>query len=154
MVLPELPASVIRRATAADIAAIEALVEAAYEHYIPRIGMRPIPMDDDYPARVDRGEAFVTGDDAIDGVIVLVERDDHVLIDNVAVHPAKQGRGTGRALLAFAEERASQLGFDEVRLYTHAKMVENRALYARLGYEQTGDDEFVGRPRVHMRKRL
>lgn len=144
----------IRPAGPDDLAQIRAVVEAAYEHYVLRIGMRPIPMDDDYDARIRRGEAFVTGGDELDGVIVLVPQVDHLLIDNVAVRPERQGGGIGRALLAFAETRAARLGFDEVRLFTNAKMVENRALYARLGYSEVGEDELAGRQRVELRKKL
>jgi GNAT superfamily N-acetyltransferase len=98
-----------------DVASIEALVEAAYEKYVPRIGMRPVPMDDDYRGRVERGEAYVTGDGAIDGVLVLTTHDGYLLIDNVAVDPRLQGRRIGRSLLAFAEEQARELGLEELR---------------------------------------
>jgi GNAT superfamily N-acetyltransferase len=37
------------------------------------------------------------------GLIVLIEEADHVLVENVAVDPGRQGEGIGRALLAFAE---------------------------------------------------
>jgi ribosomal protein S18 acetylase RimI-like enzyme len=154
VVLPELPAAVIRRACREDIAPIEALVDAAYRHYVPRIGLRPLPMDDDYDGRVARGEAYVSGDDEVEGVLVLVAHDEYLLIDNVAVDPRHQGRGLGKALMSFAESRARAIGREEVRLYTNVKMVENRAFYARLGYEEIDEVEIEGRHGVLMRKRL
>src|SRR5262245_44431602 len=114
--------SEIRPAGPGDVAAIEQLVEAAYAKYPARIGVRPLPMDDDYDARVERGEAFVIAGQTVDGVIVLVETGDYLMIDNVAVTPRLQGRGLGRRLLAFAEDVARERGYAEVRLYTNEKM--------------------------------
>jgi GNAT superfamily N-acetyltransferase len=145
---------VIRRARREDIAPIKALVDAAYRHYVPRIGLRPLPMDDDYDGRVVRGEAYVAGDDEVEGVMVLVAHDEYLLIDNVAVDPRHQGRGLGKALMSFAESQARAIGREEVRLYTNVKMVENRAFYARLGYEEIEEVEIEGRHGVLMRKRL
>ncbi len=58
-------------------------------------------------------------------------------MENVAVRPAAQGRGVGRALLAHADRTASRLGLTELRLYTHSGMTENIALYTRLGWHET-----------------
>jgi ribosomal protein S18 acetylase RimI-like enzyme len=88
------------------------------------------------------------------GLVVLLQEDDHVLLDNVAVDPSSQGRGVGRALMAFAEEEARRRGFREIRLYTHQLMHENVALYPHLGYEETGRGEQAGYARVFFRKRL
>ena len=144
----------IRRARREDIAPIEALVDAAYRHYVPRIGLRPLPMDDDYQGRIARGEAYVTGDDEVEGVLVLVAHEEYLLIDNVAVDPRHQGRGLGKALMLFAESHARAIGREELRLYTNVKMVENRAFYARLGYEEIEEIEIEGRHGVLMRKRF
>ncbi len=87
-----------------DAAAITALVERAYAVYVPRIGLRPAPMDADHAAEIARGESFVIDrDDAVAGVIVLVTGDDHLMIENVAVEPACQGQGLGTQLLEFAD---------------------------------------------------
>jgi len=130
----------IRGAGPGDVAAIEALVERAYGVYIERIGLRPGPMDDDHGEQVRRGLVHVAedgaGDPEVVGVIVLVEGDHRLVIENVAVDPARQGEGIGRRLLEFAEETARRAGFGTVALYTHEKMTENLALYARLGYEE------------------
>lgn len=142
--------SEIRRAEAANICPIERLVADAYAPYVARIGTRPLPMDDDYAARVARGEAWVTGD--IDGLLVLVPATGYLLIDNVAVRPDVQGRGLGRQLIAFAEETARTLGFGEVRLYTNEQMSENRRFYSWLGYVELGRETIRGRRAVWMKK--
>ena len=115
----------------------------------------PGPVLDDYTARVAKGEAFVLADaDGIAGVLVLIEREDHLLLDNVAVDPARQGRGHGRRLVDFAEAEARRRGHPEIRLYTNEVMQENVGLYERLGYAVTGRGEEAGYRRVFMAKAL
>ena len=53
----------IRQATLGDRPAIEALVEVAYAVYVPRMGKRPGPMDDDYARRIADGQAWVVRDE-------------------------------------------------------------------------------------------
>ncbi|HET6184365.1 MAG TPA: GNAT family N-acetyltransferase [Acetobacteraceae bacterium] len=145
----------IRPASAADVPAMEGLVAAAYGNYVPRIGKPPGPMLDDYAAHVRNHRAWVIERAAaLAGLIVLIAEEDHLLLDNVAVDPACQGQGIGRALLAFAEAEARRRGYAELRLYTHAAMTENRAMYAALGWEETGRGEQAGYQRVFFRKRL
>jgi ribosomal protein S18 acetylase RimI-like enzyme len=83
-----------------------------------------------------------------------VPQPDHLLLDNIAVRPDQQGQGLGRRLIAFAEDEARRLAFAELRLYTHEKMVENIALYTRLGFAETGRGHQAGYDRVFMTKRL
>jgi ribosomal protein S18 acetylase RimI-like enzyme len=110
-------------------------------------------MDDDYAARVGDGRVWVAdAGGEVAGLIVLIPHDDHLLVENVAVEPARQGQGIGRALLDFAERRAAELGIPELRLYTHVKMTENQALYVRLGYREVERRTENGFERVFMSK--
>src|SRR5262245_6854219 len=97
-------------------------------------------MLDDYPRLIaDGGVSVLTeADGAVAALIVLLAKPDHLLLDNIAVRPDRQGQGLGRRLIAFAESEARRLGFAELRLYTHAMMTENIALYTRLGFAATG----------------
>lgn len=143
----------LRPAAIEDLAGIEALVGAAYSIYLPRIGKPPGPMLDDYRALVADGRVTVADDaDRLAGLIVLLPQPDHLLLDNVAVAPERQGRGLGRRLIAFAETEARRLGRHEIRLYTHIMMTENIALYRRLGFVETHRGEQAGYSRVFMRK--
>ena len=145
----------IRAATAADVWVIGQIVDQAYRHYIPRIGKPPGPMRDDYAARVLEGVVWVIEEEStIAGIIVLLPRPDYLLLDNIAVVPARQGAGLGRRLLTFAEAEAVRRGYREIRLYTHRRMTENQRLYAAIGYEETGRGTEAGYERVFMRKRL
>ncbi|WP_127091214.1 GNAT family N-acetyltransferase [Aquabacter cavernae] len=148
-------APALRLATPADLAAVEALVRAAYAPYIPRIGRPPGPMGDDYAALIAAGQVHVAERAGqVDGVLVLLPEADGLLLDNVAVAPRAQGQGLGRVLLAFAEETARAAGHAAIRLYTNAAMAENIALYARLGYAETHRADEAGFRRVYMSKRL
>ena len=85
---------------------------------------------------------------------MLLAKPDHLLLDNIAVRPDRQGQGLGRQLIRFAEAEARRLGFTELRLYTHETMTENIALYTRLGFVETGRGHDAGYDRVFMTKRL
>jgi ribosomal protein S18 acetylase RimI-like enzyme len=112
-------------------------------------------MDDDYAARCAAGEAWLLDrDGALLGAIVLEDAPDHLWLDNVAVDPAAQGQGLGRALMAFAEAEARRRALPEIRLLTNVLMVRNIALYARLGFVETARAEQDGFARVYMAKRL
>jgi GNAT superfamily N-acetyltransferase len=146
----------IRAAAPRDAVTVEAIVHEAYAIYIDRIGKPPGPMLDDDAALISAGTVSVLeGEDgAIVAIIVLLPRPDHLLLDNIAVHRASQGKGIGRRLIAFAEAEARRLGYRELRLYTHEKMTENIALYTRLGFVETGRGHDAGYDRVFMTKRL
>lgn len=143
----------IRPATPADLAAVQTIVADAYGMYVERIGKKPGPMLDDYAARIGNGEAHVAEAKArIAGVLVLIEQDDALLLDNVAVAKDAQGMGVGAALIAFAESEAARRGFARIRLYTHIQMTENLTLYPHLGYRETRRITEAGYDRVYFEK--
>jgi ribosomal protein S18 acetylase RimI-like enzyme len=141
----------IRSATALDAAAVTQIVGYAYRHYIPRMGRIPTPMLDNYAVRIAEGRVFVIEEgNTVFGVAVLVPRQDHLLLENIAVEPKRQGTGFGRRLLIFAETEAMRRGYSEIRLYTHTTMIENQELYAKIGYAETSRNS----DRVFMCKQL
>lgn len=145
----------MRAATQGDADALAACVRAAYRRYVRRIGRRPGPMRADYRRVVrERDVLVVEHDGRIVGVLVVGPVRRGFLLDNVAVHPAVQGRGIGRALLSRAEDEAKRAGHRAIWLYTHERMTENRALYERLGYREFSRRTEHGFPRIYMRKRL
>jgi GNAT superfamily N-acetyltransferase len=147
--------SAIRRATPADAASVAALVQRAYAPWVAVIGRRPAPMDDDYAALCEAGEAWMLErEGAPAAILVLEDAADHLWLDNIAVEPALKGTGLGRALLEFGEGEARRRGFAEIRLLTHQKMLSNIALYERLGYAETDRRVEDGFARVFMAKRL
>ena len=147
--------SKVRAAVPDDVLAIEALVRSAYSPYIDRIGKPPAPMTADYGRLVDEGDVWVLElDRDVVGLIILEPATDHLLLSNVAVSPAHQGRGFGSKLLAHAEAQARQRGFREMRLYTNDLMHENLVIYGKLGWTEYDRSEQDGFRRVFMRKEL
>ncbi len=145
----------IRRACSSDHDAIMACVAAAYEQYIPRMGMKPAPMLADYRALIARGVVYVASSaSGICGVVVCFPVEDHLFLENVAVAPAHQGMGIGRALMQFVEQQARAGHHRDIRLYTHERMTENIAYYAKLGYRETERRAEDGYQRVFFRKAL
>jgi ribosomal protein S18 acetylase RimI-like enzyme len=137
------------------VGGLRALANAAYALYVPRIGLRPAPMDADYGVLVGRGLVTVAEvDGELAGALVLIPAADHLLVENVVVSPAHQGRGIGGMLMRLAEERARAAAIGELRLYTHRLMTENQAWYARLGYAETGRETQDGFDRVFYKKQL
>ena len=145
----------LRRAAAADAAAVQALTRQAYAKWVPLIGREPKPMQADYDRAVREHRIdLALLDGALAGLIETIDRPDHLLIENVAVAPAFQGRGVGRRLMAHAERLAAEQGHAELRLYTNARFEENVALYRRLGYRVDREDEGPLGVAVHMSKRI
>jgi ribosomal protein S18 acetylase RimI-like enzyme len=145
----------LRPAGTEDVPAIKACVDSAYGHYVERIGQLPGPMTDDYAAIVaTRRVTVAESGGAIVGVLVLDVTSDGFLLETVGVDSANRGRGLGRILLEMAESEARSAGFDSIYLYTHEKMTENQALYAKIGYVEYDRRVDDGLPRVYMRKRL
>jgi GNAT superfamily N-acetyltransferase len=142
----------IRPARADELAAVEHVVAEAYLAWATSLGFRPPPMDADYADLIEAGRAYVAGRDGVNGVIILAAEHDCLLVENVAVRPRLQGKGIGRALLAFAEREAARRGLPAVRLYTLDKMDSNVALYHALGYVVTRREPVPAGRLVHMRK--
>src|SRR5689334_1218135 len=146
----------LRRATPNDAEAVAQCVQRAYARYEGRLPRPPKPVLADYSTVLRESLSFLLegAEGQCMGVLVLDPRADYLLLENVAVEPAVQGRGLGGRLLELAEAEALRLGLREVRLYTNAMMTENRALYARIGYTEYERREVDGRDTVFMRKTL
>ena len=152
----------LRRGAQADAEAVRALVEAAYTKWIPVIGRLPIPMQADYAQalRDHRFDLLVAGPD-LAGLIETRTEADHLLVVNVAVHPAFQGRGFGSRLMGRADAVAGEAGLTRLRLYTNKKYTANLRLYGALGYRVEREELYDGPGRtrdddvtVHMVKDL
>lgn len=145
----------LRQAVAADAPAIRDLTRAAYAKWVPRIGRQPKPMTADYDAAVreHRFDLLYAGGSLV-ALIETIAETDHLLIENVAVSPAFQGRGFGRKLMAHAEAVAASAGFRELRLYTNKRFDENVQLYLRLGYRIDREEDVGVGTAVHMSKHL
>jgi ribosomal protein S18 acetylase RimI-like enzyme len=145
----------IRPADHGDVDVLRRIATVAYQPYVARIGRAPAPMAADYAQAVRSGQAWVAvRDDQVTGFVILIAHPGYLLLENVAVLPAAQGRGIGGRLLGLAEQHARSLGLGEIRLYTNEAMTENLAYYRRHGYTETHRAEQDGFRRVFFRKLL
>jgi ribosomal protein S18 acetylase RimI-like enzyme len=111
----------------------------------------------DYARRIADGQAWVLElEGEIVGLIELKAGTDALLISNVAVVSAEQGKGHGKRLIAFAEEEAKRLGYGAIQLYVNALMTENIALYRHVGFTEIErfHDKALDRVYVAMEKPL
>lgn len=107
----------VRQALPSDISTIVRIVTAAYVKYVPHMDRPPGPMLENYVQRIASDEAFVAlNTEFISGVVILIEAADHLLLDNIAVDLAMQGRRISGRLVDFAEAEARRRGFSEIRL--------------------------------------
>ena len=146
----------LRQAVAADAPAVRELTRDAYAKWVPLIGREPKPMTADYDAAIRNHRIdLLYLDGELAALIETIPEADHLLIENVAVSPAYQGRGLGRRLVAHAEELALSRGRAEVRLYTNKMFTENVGLYEKLHYRIEREEAFTGGGViVHMSKRV
>jgi GNAT superfamily N-acetyltransferase len=73
-------------------------------------------------------------------------------LSTLYVHEPYRGEGIGSLLVKAAAEAATQLGVDELYLYT--RHGETEALYAKLGWVIVEKTDYRGRPAVIMKKTL
>lgn len=69
---------------------------------------------------------------------------DHLHVRRVAVTPELQGKGIGRALMAWAEGQASNRGLSRVTVGVRLSLPGNLAFYRRLGYEVVAEHAHPG----------
>lgn len=145
----------IRVATISDAEAVAALTRAAYARWVPVIGRKPLPMKVDHAAfiRDHRADLLFAGPDLV-ALVETIQRENDILIENVAVEPHFQKRGYGRKMVAYAEQLAVQAGVGIVRLYTNSLFKENLRLYASLGYEIEREEARNGGVAIYMFKRV
>lgn len=82
---------------------------------------------------------------------------DRISVRRLAVPPELQGRGIGRAMMAWAESEAERRGAHEVTVGVRLALEGNIAFFRRLGYEPAGEGAHPGYDRptwLTMRKRL
>ncbi len=165
-----MPEPSIRRATAADRAALIAMM-TAFQDFETTLHANRRPGAEiaaDYLAILERevaakrGAILVAEHDGAavgfvccwaghdDDELIHAETRPHGYIADVFVTAAERGRGVGGALIAAAEAYLAGLGFARVRLITLAANTAACAVYEHLGYrayEITYEKPLGGKPR-------
>jgi N-acetylglutamate synthase-like GNAT family acetyltransferase len=145
----------VRPGETCDAPSLRELARDSYSQYVDAEGSEPEPMKTDYLAAIERGHTWVAQlRDEIVGLLILEPYPDYLLLDNIAVANRLRGHGIGRLLMDFSEQRASELGLPEIRLYTGAVMTQNRHYYAHRGFTETRRAFERGHHRVYYSKSL
>jgi ribosomal protein S18 acetylase RimI-like enzyme len=156
MALPTNDTVAMRTATPADADDVRRLTREAYAKWVSLLGREPKPMNADYAIAVVQHRIdllYLAG--SLAGLIEMVFQDDALLVENVAIAPALQGRGLGSRLMLHAESLARTARCRRIRLYTNQRFAENIRLYRSLGYALTGEEDLGGGTiRVDMAKSL
>jgi ribosomal protein S18 acetylase RimI-like enzyme len=78
----------------------------------------------------------------------LERRPDHLYVYRVAVDPAFQRCGIGRALMLWVHEYCRRAGIAEVRVGVRSQLAGNRQFYEALGYEVIAEHSHPGHTTV------
>ena len=84
-------------------------------------------------AQARSGEVWVIGDPPV-ACVFLTPNPAALHVGKLAVDPAQQGRGHGRSLLDLAATRARALGLPALELQTRVELLDNHAIFTRLGF--------------------
>lgn len=142
----------LEEATAADLPALERLVEGAYRgdsaragwsHEADLVGGRRTDADELGAMLASPAQhiLLLRGGDALSACAALTDKGDGlVYLGMLTVEPAQQAGGTGRAVLAGAEDFArDRLGARTMEMQVIAQRPELIAWYERRGYAPTGE---------------
>ena len=144
-----------RRATFADMHHVWHIVYHAYSAYIPLLGRTPPTFLEPFDQHITAKNLWLLDDTTgVNAMVVLTPSDDHLMIQALCVNPEHQGQGLGQQTLAFAEAKARELGYTELRLYTNSKMLRNLRIYRQWGFRETHRESYDWGKRVHLRKLL
>ena len=144
-----------RRATFADMHHVWHIVYHAYSAYIPLLGRTPPTFLEPFDQHITAKNLWLwDSTDGVHAMVVLTPAEDHLMIQALCVNPAHQGQGLGQQALRFAESKARELGYTELRLYTNSKMLRNLRIYRQWGFRETHRESYDWGKRVHLRKLL
>ncbi len=141
----------IRRATLADLPALHALIERSYRGATARRGWTheaDLLAGQRTTATALAGiiggpaQAMLVATDAA-AIVACVQLTDNgggtAYLGQLAVDPARQAAGLGRAMIAAAEAAARDFGATTIEMTVINRRVELIAYYARRGYAPTGE---------------
>jgi ribosomal protein S18 acetylase RimI-like enzyme len=152
-----------RRATAADLPAIMALVRRVVPLMQAAGNFQwnaDYPNEEVFQADIDQQQLWVAElDGQLAGVAALTNDQDPeyadadwdvtepaVVTHRLAVNPAAQGRGVARALLQQAEAVAQAQGLTVLRVDTNSENAATQRLFPQLGYRFAGEIALAIRP--------
>lgn len=144
-----------RLAGESDVITAARMAFESYAPYIPIMGKIPPTIFEDFGKHIEHQNLwFLEHNKSAIGMVVLAPQNNYILLKSMCVIPAAQGQGWGQRLLKFGEERALQLGYPKMHLYTNSLMERNQEIYRRFGYSEIYRVPYEWGWRVHMEKNL
>ncbi len=89
------------------------------------------------------GEVWVIGAPPV-ACIFLTPKPDALYLGKLAVAASERGKGHARRLVDVAALRAKAFGLPAMELQSRIELVENHAIFRRLGFQQTGENAHPG----------
>ncbi|MEZ5830383.1 MAG: GNAT family N-acetyltransferase [Dongiaceae bacterium] len=123
-----------------DAGAIAAVIQRAFAAYRGTLQPEPSALKEteDSIRSALGSESFVIARQAgrVIGCVSVKDRAGVAYARRLAVEPAQQGKGLGRALMMEAEALARRLGFNRLHVETRLALAGNRALFRVLGFQE------------------
>lgn len=130
----------LRSATAADAAAVAALLREAFAAYDGRLEPRPGALAEtgaSIAAALEAGAGAVAeADGAIVGCVLWRPQGDGLYLGRLGVRPGWRGRGIARALVETVIAAGRQANAKRVTLNVRIALPGNIALFERVGFER------------------
>lgn len=152
---------VVRDAALAEVAAIAALLQAAYlayePQYTPAAFAATTPTADQIQKRWHEGPVWVASQaDRLGGTVAAVPQTLSLYVRSMAVHPTARGQSIGKTLLNHVEGYARAQGCNRLYLSTTPFLTDAIRLYERFGFARTHDGPaaLCGTPIFTMEKML
>jgi len=132
----------LRTARPADVGAVTAIINAAYQ--VERFFIDGDRTSEDEVRRYMAKGAFLVAeeDGRPAGCVYIEQRGDRGYFGLLAVDPAQHGKGLGRTLVEAAEERLRRAGCIAMDISVVDLRTELPPFYRRLGYVETGTAPF------------
>jgi N-acetylglutamate synthase-like GNAT family acetyltransferase len=151
----------MRTATVEDVPKLVALLNTAFAMERDFMDRERI-YTPEVEAYMKAGTYFVVDGEggALDACMYLEQRSDRMYLGMLAVNPERQGRGLGKRLLTFAEQRAVAAGCQGLDIRVVNLRSELPPFYHALGFVETGTepltDPALKKPAhfIHMTKQV
>ena len=153
---------VLRPGSAADAAAIAAVIAASFAQYRGRL----VPESGAFrettatiAAELDRGPGAILAEQngEMVGCVLVEEKEGDLYFGRLSVLPSARGQGLAKRLIEAVEAEARRRGLSGVRLGVRVVLTDNQRLFQALGYRETSREAHPGFDHptsINMRKPL
>lgn len=139
---------IVKAPNAVDWKALHELLHTAFAYMDERIdppsSLHRMSVDDLRRKAVKETLYLAFSDDLLVGCMFCRVETPWLYVGKVAVDPSIQKSGLGRRFFNRAFELAARLGLKGLELETRVELIENHAVFAKLGFVKVGEDAHDG----------